>query len=189
MEQKIIITGIGGQGVIFATRILAQAATISNHPVMISETHGMSQRGGSVVSHLKIGGDQAPLVHQGTADVLIGLNADESIRQLPMLRAEGVIFLNTDSPLPSELDPHLKRLNIKIFAISASQLAVELGSGAVTNAIMIGFAAANPALQIPFDVFVQALKNVTSRGLDLNLKALEIGNQKGQEVFAKEKIS
>lgn len=190
MEQKkIIITGIGGQGIIFVTRLLAQTATILDHPVMISETHGMSQRGGSVVSHLKIGGDQAPLIHRGTADILIGLNADETVRQLPMLRPEGVIFVNTDSPLPAELDPHLKRLDLKVFTITASQLAVELGSAAVTNVIMIGFAAASPSLPIPFDVFIKALKNVTSRGLEMNLKALEIGYQNGQEVFSQEKIS
>lgn len=189
MNYKIIITGIGGQGVVFATRILAQVATSLDQPVMISETHGMSQRGGSVVSHLKIGGEQSPLIHQGTADILIGFNFDETLRQLPFIRPGGVIFNNTDSSLTSKLDLQLKQLEIRVMSISASQIAVDLGSAAVTNVVMTGFALSNPPLEIQFEVIANAIKTISKRSLEINLKALEIGYIKGQAVNSKEKIS
>ncbi|MCQ3977126.1 MAG: hypothetical protein DPW09_27160 [Anaerolineae bacterium] len=66
-ELKLILAGLGGQGVVFLTRLLAQTAVALGHAVMVSETHGMSQRGGSVISHLKIGGDEAPLIQREVA--------------------------------------------------------------------------------------------------------------------------
>ena len=89
-ELKFILAGLGGQGVVFLTRLLAQTAVALGHAVMVSETHGMSQRGGSVISHLKIGGDEAPLIQRGTADVLLALEADEAVRNLPFLRRGGL---------------------------------------------------------------------------------------------------
>ena len=80
MELKLILVGLGGQGVVFLTRLLSKTALALGQPVMVSETHGMSQRGGSVISHLKIGGDEAPLIHRGAADALLALEADEAIR-------------------------------------------------------------------------------------------------------------
>ena len=73
IELRLIIAGLGGQGVVFLTRLLSETAASLDYPVMVSETHGMSQRGGSVISHLKVGGNQAALIGRGTADALLAL--------------------------------------------------------------------------------------------------------------------
>ena len=96
MERKLIIAGIGGQGVIYATKVLSQAALMRGERVMASENHGMSQRGGSVMSYVKMGGSDAPLIRRGTADALIAFDRVEAIRNLPFLRAGGSVFVNGD---------------------------------------------------------------------------------------------
>ena len=185
MDLKIIITGLGGQGVIFITRLIAQAATSLDHPVMISETHGMSQRGGSVVSHLKIGGNQAALIHHGTADILIGLNPDEAVRQLPLLQTEGIIIANTSSSLRPEIHPYLKKKNIQAFCLPGNEIALELGSPAVQNVVMVGFTAANPLFSLPIEKLTEALEVIATRGLEINQQALDLGFQKGKKMFSK----
>ena len=120
MELKLILSGLGGQGVVFLTRLLAQTAISLEHQVMVSETHGMSQRGGSVMSHLRVGGGEAPLIRKGTADVLIALEANETVRNLSYLRQGGTVFVNSENGLPNEIMPHLERLNIQAYHLPAS---------------------------------------------------------------------
>jgi indolepyruvate ferredoxin oxidoreductase beta subunit len=74
MQIRLVIAGIGGQGVVYATKVLSQVGLKRGDPVLASENHGMSQRGGSVMSHLKIGGSDAPLIRRGAADALVGLD-------------------------------------------------------------------------------------------------------------------
>jgi indolepyruvate ferredoxin oxidoreductase beta subunit len=179
MELKLILAGLGGQGVVFATRLLAQTAVTLGHPVMVSETHGMSQRGGSVISHLKIGGSEAPLIRRGTADVLLGLEADEAVRNLPFLRPDGVAFVNAENGLRPDVTEHLERLNIQVWATPATRLAMHIGSAAVANVVLIGFAAACPSLSLPIDALRETLVSITPRGRELNLLALEAGYHAG----------
>lgn len=179
-ELKLILAGLGGQGVIFTTRLLAQAAVALGQPVMVSEVHGMSQRGGSVTSHLKIGGSKAPLIRRGTADLLLALEPNEAVRNLSFLRQGGVAFVNTENDLQSEVMEHLKRLNIKVLSLPASRLAVELGSVAVTNVVLIGFAAAHPSLSLPIDALRETLSTIAPRRRELNLQALEAGYHAGR---------
>jgi indolepyruvate ferredoxin oxidoreductase beta subunit len=179
-ELKIILVGLGGQGVVFFTRLLSHTAMTLGYPVMVSETHGMSQRGGSVVSHLKIGGSQAPLIRRGTADILLALEPDEAIRNLTFLRKGGTAFVNTENGLRPEVTEHLERLDINICTLPASQMAMELGSAAVTNVILAGFAAAHPALPLPFEALQETVQSLAPRGQALNLKALGMGFQAGQ---------
>ena len=82
-DVKLILAGIGGQGVVFATRLLAQTAAAMGMPVLASETHGMSQRGGSVLAHLKLGGTESPLIRRGTADILLAFDRDEALISQP----------------------------------------------------------------------------------------------------------
>lgn len=178
-ELKLILAGLGGQGVIFTTRLLAQTAVVLGQPVMVSEVHGMSQRGGSVTSHLKIGGSKAPLIRRGTADLLLALEPNEAVRNLSFLRQGGVAFVNTENDLQSEVMEHLKRLNIQVLSLPASRLAVELGSVAVTNVILIGFAAAHPSLWLPIDALRETLSIIAPRRRELNLQALEAGYYAG----------
>ena len=184
MELKLILTGLGGQGVIFLTRMLANTAVSLNHPVMVSETHGMSQRGGSVMSHLKIGGSEAPLIRRGTADILLALEPGEAIRNLTFLRPGGAAFVNSEDGLPSALMPHLERLDMQLLSLPASQMALEFGAVAATNVIMAGFAAAHPALGLPIDALRQTVKAISRRNLELNVRALEEGFKAGQAAVA-----
>jgi indolepyruvate ferredoxin oxidoreductase beta subunit len=179
MELKIVLAGLGGQGIIFATRLLAQTAVAIGQPVMVSEVHGMSQRGGSVTSHLKIGGSKAPLIRRGTADLLLALEPDEAVRNLPFLRRGGLAFVNTENGLRPEVAEHLQQLNIQVLSLPASRLAVELGSATVTNVVLVGFAAAHPSLSLSIDALRETLAIIASRRLELNLQALEAGYRVG----------
>jgi len=179
-ETKMILTGLGGQGVVFLTRLLAQTAMALGQPVMVSETHGMSQRGGSVMSHLKIGGSDAPLIRRGTADCLLALEPDEAVRSLPFLREGGLVFVNSANGLPPEVAEHLERLGIKLFSLPASQMAVDFGTAAVTNVVLAGFAAAHPDLSLPLETLRETVAAIAPRGRELNLRALEAGFEAGQ---------
>lgn len=180
-ELKIITAGIGGQGVVFTTRLLAQTAITIGFSVMASETHGMSQRGGSVVSHLKIGGTQAPLIRRGTADILFALDANEGLRNLSFARRGGSVFVNSKHGFPADMSSHLKRLQINLHCFPAQEIAMELGTPTVTNVALIGFAAAFSAFTIPRDGIERTLTEIASRQLDANLKALDTGYNTGCE--------
>jgi indolepyruvate ferredoxin oxidoreductase beta subunit len=175
-ELKFILAGLGGQGVVFLTRLLAQTAVALGHAVMVSETHGMSQRGGSVISHLKIGGDEAPLIQRGTADVLLALEADEAVRNLPFLRRGGLAFVDAENGLRPEVAGRLEQFELQVLSLPASQMAVSLGAPAVANVILAGFAAAHPTLSLPFETLRQTLATIAPRGRELNLRALEVGH-------------
>lgn len=178
-ELRLILAGLGGQGVIFMTHLLAQTAMDQGHSVIVTETHGMSQRGGSVISHLRIGGSEAPLMRRGTADVLLGLEADEAVRNLSFLRRSGVVFVNSRDGLRPEVAEHLERLNIQVRSLPATSIAVEIGSAAVTNVVLTGFAAAHPSMRLSIDALRETLAGIAPRGRDLNLQALEAGYRAG----------
>jgi indolepyruvate ferredoxin oxidoreductase beta subunit len=182
MERKLILAGLGGQGVVFLTRLISQAAIYMGHQVMVSETHGMSQRGGSVISHLKIGGDQAPLIRRGTAHALLALEADEAVRNLSFVRPGGLVVVNAEDGLRPEVAGSLEELAIQVHALPASRMAQELGAVAVTNVILAGYAANHPALSLPMEALAESVKRVASKGQELNQKALEVGYKAGQHM-------
>ncbi|MCP5012677.1 MAG: indolepyruvate oxidoreductase [Aestuariibacter sp.] len=170
MEQKIIISGLGGQGVVFLTRLLTKTAVSLGQPALVSESHGMSRRGGAVISHLRIGGSEAPLIRRGTADLLIALEESEAISNFTFLRQGGVAFVNTPNSLPPKLMVQLNQLDITVHCLSASQIALDLGAVAITNVVMAGFA--HP---FPFQAMRDAIVALASRRADLNLQALDAG--------------
>ncbi len=184
MAHNIVVAGLGGQGVIFLTRLLARAATGLGYPVLLSETHGMSQRGGSVVSHLKIAGNLAPLIAPGTADVLLALEASEAVRHLPFLRRGGLLIVNSAEDLPPSLGESLARLDIRPRLLPAADLAREMGSPTVANVMLAGFAAAHPEPGLTLESLEQALAAIAPRNRDLNLKALRQGHAAGAAVAA-----
>ena len=179
VELNLILAGLGGQGVIFMTRLLAQTWVALGHPVIVSETHGMSQRGGSVISHLRIGGSEAPLIQRGTADVLLALEADEAVRNLPFLRQGGHAFVNSENGLRPEVTGHLERLHIQLRSLPATSVAVEIGSAAIANVVLVGFAVAFPSVPLSIEALRETLGSITPRGRELNLRALEAGYRAG----------
>jgi indolepyruvate ferredoxin oxidoreductase, beta subunit len=178
-EIKVIVAGLGGQGVVFLTRLLSQAALALGQAVMVSETHGMSQRGGSVISHLRIGGNEAPLIRRGTADLLLALEPDEAVRNLPFLRRGGAVFVNASDGLRPEIAEHLVRLDIQVCSLPASQMALELGAAAVANVVLAGFAVAHPTLPFPVETVREAVQAIAPHGRELNLRALDAGFRAG----------
>lgn len=176
MELKLIIAGIGGQGVICATKVLSQAAMARGERVLASENHGMSQRGGSVMSHLKIGGSDAPLIRRGTADALIAFDRVEAIRNLPFLRAGGSVVVNSTDGLEPVVMARLNELGIGVHTLNADAYARELGSAAAANLVLLGLAAAHGALGLALEDLQGAVRALgPARAVELNLKALETG--------------
>jgi indolepyruvate ferredoxin oxidoreductase beta subunit len=135
-SQQLIISGVGGQGILFVTRILAEAAIAGGVPVLTSETHGMAQRGGTVISHLKVGDFCSPLVCPGRADGLIALHPGTVAPHRHFLKADGWIVAN--APADSQVEFTAQ--------VDADTLALELGNPQSVNLIMLGRTLAIPDL-------------------------------------------
>ena len=151
MNSRILLAGIGGQGVLFVHQLLADCAVSNGHNVTGAETHGMSQRGGSVVSHLKVGDGAAPLIRQGTADWVLGFDESEAYRNLPFVRSGGGIIVNTPRHFPSEsLQAMLDKHQIRARRIDADGLARKLGRASAANIALLGFACTSAAF--PFSL-------------------------------------
>jgi len=142
-----VLTGLGGQGILFMTKIFATAALNKGFSILGAETHGMAQRGGSVVSHLRIGEARSSLIRAGAADFLLSMDESEAYRYLPYLKKGGKLFVNapTDA-FPNDKDgkvsAYLKKQDIEPFAMEAAKTAMELGGPRSTNLAMVAFYAA-----------------------------------------------
>lgn len=134
-QQQIIISGVGGQGVLFITRLLAEAAIARGLPVLTSETHGMAQRGGSVVSHFKIGGYASPLIRPGHADGLLALKAENIGQYDAYLKSGSWIVVNSAGAAESAKSSN-------VFCIDADRLAQAIDSPKSVNLILLGHAVA-----------------------------------------------
>ncbi|WP_229392426.1 indolepyruvate oxidoreductase subunit beta [Methanosarcina sp. DH2] len=154
MKYDILIAGVGGQGVVLASRMLALAAMKTGYRVSTAETIGMSQREGSVSSHIRIGDEiQGSLIPAGQADLLIGLEPAEAVRNLPFLKRDGKIIVNSHAVPPAskppgspEYDPEalLSFLEAHIpgmLCLDFTQLAEEAGTHRAANVAMLGAAA------------------------------------------------
>jgi indolepyruvate ferredoxin oxidoreductase beta subunit len=134
-QQQIIISGVGGQGVLFVTRLLAEAAINRGLAVFTSETHGMAQRGGTVLSHLKVGDYASPLIRPAQADGLLVLKAENLTQHKAFLRDGGWVIANGQKDIETD---HKMPLN----AVDADTLAQEIGNPKAVNLIVLGFALA-----------------------------------------------
>ncbi|MBI5420110.1 MAG: 2-oxoacid:acceptor oxidoreductase family protein [Deltaproteobacteria bacterium] len=132
-RQQIVLSGLGGQGVLFVSRLLAEAAIRKGEPVLTSETHGMAQRGGVVVSHLKVGGFASPLVRAGQADGLFVLSEENFPHHRAFLRPAGWAVVNAR---PGRKDEPRGAIH----AIDADGLALSAGNGPAANLVLLGFA-------------------------------------------------
>lgn len=178
MDLKLILAGIGGQGILFATRIFSETALAQGYNVLGSETHGMSQRGGSVISHLKIGPYQSPLIRHGTADVLMVFDADEVYRTLAFVKRGGLCFVN--SPRSDFWDAgvkaYLEKNDIAAHTFPADKIAMELGSPRSANLALIGYAVSMPDVPFGHDEIKTTVERITpSRFKEVNLRAFEAG--------------
>ena len=132
-EQQILISGVGGQGVLFITRILAETAILKGLPVLTSETHGMAQRGGTVLSHLKVGKFTSPLIRPLQADGMLALAADNLNRHGFYVKKGGWMVVNSPDCFSSDIHG-------SVFHVDADRLARDMGSPKSVNLILLGFA-------------------------------------------------
>ncbi len=130
VEQQIVISGVGGQGVLFVTRLIAEAAIARGLSVLTSETHGMAQRGGSVVSHLKIGDFASPLIRSGCADGLLGLKAESRDLHGHFIRADGWQVVNATAAAAG------------VVHVDADAVAARIENPRAVNLVVLGFALA-----------------------------------------------
>ncbi|HIR40280.1 MAG TPA: indolepyruvate oxidoreductase subunit beta [Candidatus Egerieicola pullicola] len=187
METKsIMIVGVGGQGTLLASRLLGNALLSKDYDVKVSEVHGMSQRGGSVVTYVKYGSKVAsPIVALGEADLILSFEQLEAARWLPYLKKGGTIITNTQKmdPMPVVMGaaeyPHdileaIRAKGVKLVAVDALSMAVEAGSSKAVNVALIGVMARNMDLekQVWKDTIAAT---VPAKFLELNEKAFELG--------------
>lgn len=132
-KQQLVISGVGGQGVLLVTRLLAEAAMKNGYPVFTSETHGMAQRGGIVVSHLKVGEYFSPMIRAGRADGLIALKDETLAPFLPLVGPGGWVVVNQDDAMATTE----KRMSRHL---AADRIALAAGYPRSVNLVMLGFA-------------------------------------------------
>jgi len=192
MNIQMIISGVGGQGVLLVTRIFAAFALREGYPLIGSEDHGMSQRGGSVMTHLKIGNFDSPLVKKGSADILLSLEKNEAYKTLYYLkpssngRGGGLCFINASDPnyMNEEIRTYLKEKGIETYIFGADQLAREMGSVQSANIALIGFAAAHPRFPFPHERLREAIERVSAQKFrEASLKIFEKGFLEGQKLI------
>lgn len=182
---NIMIVGVGGQGTLLASRILGNAVIRMGYDVKVSEVHGMSQRGGSVVTYVKFGDKvYSPIIDNGEADIVLAFELLEAYRALPALKKDGRLIVNNQkiNPMPvitgaSEYPANITdKLSAKVntTVVDALALATEAGSIKAVNVVLIGVMAKNT--DIPYEIWIDTIKTtVPPKFLDVNLKAFELG--------------
>ncbi len=187
--MDIVIVGVGGQGILTSSTILAKAAMKAGLNVLTSEVHGMAQRGGSVEVHVRIGGVLSPLIPLGNADVMIALEPAEALRYAKYLNGNSVVIVNTRPIIPitvtlgaakypdaEDVLNKLKEITPHVYPVNASEIAEKLGAIQATNVVVLGMLAKLVKLPFSYEELEDAVKDVLPPKLhDLNLKALKAG--------------
>jgi len=181
---NMVLCGLGGQGILFMTKVLAQSCLDRGFNVMGAETHGMAQRGGSVVSHLKIGEAAGSLVRTGSAHFLLSLEENEGYRNLPFLSRGSRMFVNSDSDhFPrQEVKAFLDKREILCRSVPAGTMARKLGAPMTSNLALLGFFSAFGQGPVNQEEIRNTIESVSpERFKEINLKIFDEGLQKGME--------
>lgn len=187
METKsIMIVGVGGQGSLLASRLLGNVLLAQGYDVKVSEVHGMSQRGGSVVTYVKYGDKvYSPVIEKGEADAVISFEILEAARCLPYLKKGGLLVTSTQqidpmpvitgaAQYPTELVEKLKAQCSEVVAVDALKLAEEAGSAKASNVVLMG--AFSKRTDFSEELWHKAVEQcVPPKFLELNKKAFELG--------------
>ncbi|OFX29448.1 MAG: indolepyruvate oxidoreductase [Bacteroidetes bacterium GWA2_32_17] len=187
MKKDIVIAGVGGQGILSIATTIGAAAIEMGLFLKQSEVHGMSQRGGDVMSNMRISAQEiySDLIPFGKADIIISVEPMESLRYLPYLSKNGWLITNSipynnipNYPPIETILSEIKKLPNHVL-VDADNIAKELGSEKSANIVILG--AASPYLDIPFEILISAInkifKNKGQNVIDLNVKALEAGRK------------
>lgn len=186
MNKNIVLCGVGGQGTVLASKLIAAAAMKKGLPVMSAETIGMAQRGGSVFSHIRIGGGlHSPMIAEGTADVLIAFEPGEAVRMLPYLKPDGQVIVSSHPIMPvtstlsgsaysgEDMIQYLEKHIRHLLVVDTDAACAELGSSKVMNILLLGAAIHSGALGLTEEEIKTAIKErLPEKFHELNFRAL-----------------
>ncbi|GHT23588.1 indolepyruvate oxidoreductase [Planctomycetales bacterium] len=188
MTTSIVLVGVGGQGILLASEVVAQAAMNSGYDVKTNEVHGMAQRGGSVVAQIRYGKEVfSPIVAKKTAKVLASLERIECLRYIDYLAEDGLAVVSDQKivpvtsssggvPYPEVDEKVLSQYFPNLVYLQAVSLAAELGNIKIANVILVGALSAH--LDLPEDAWKEAIrKSVKEKLADINIKAFQAGRQ------------
>lgn len=188
---NILIVGVGGQGTLLTSRIIAQVAVQMGYDVKVSEVHGMAQRGGSVVSQVRYGEKiYAPIIKKGDADIILAFEKVESARWLDYLKPDGMVIINNErvNPLPvlSGKVKYPDNINEKVadrlkdtVMVDATDIAVQCGNSRAANVVLVGML--SKAIGLPEEEVEKAIRDIVpAKALAVNLLAF----QKGRAIMA-----
>ena len=186
---RLIIVAVGGQGNLLASRVLGEAALLSDVPVRMSEIHGMAQRGGVVESAIVFGDSDSTIISDGEADVLVGFEPSETIRALNKCNSKTVVITNL-SPLPpftvaigkgtypdlEQVQDLIRAKTANLIAFDAAELAKQAGNVMSVNMVLLGAMLQTDILPLTADSIKETIKTKTKKAfVDINLKAFELG--------------
>ncbi|MGC9315112.1 MAG: indolepyruvate oxidoreductase subunit beta [bacterium] len=185
---SVFITGVGGQGILLASEVLSEVARLSGADVKKSEVHGMAQRGGSVVGHVRFGPQvHSPLIADGEADVILAFEKIEALRHIKALKKGGMVVVNKQeippAPVaaglmdyPEDAWDRLKKISDTAVMVDGGGLAKEAGTIRAVNIVLLG--ALSNYLPFSDDLWAEAIKQrVPAKFVDVNMKAFKLGKE------------
>ena len=185
---NVLLVGVGGQGILLASEILSEAAMLAGFDVKKSEIHGMSQRGGSVVSHVRYGTEVfSPIVPEGEVDILFGFELMETARSLPLLKPGGTVVANDlqisppsvlmgQETYPEGLSERIKAQFTDFLLVDGPKMAADAGNAKAANTVLLG--AISKRLNISEIYWLKALeKMVPVKALEINKRAFQMGRE------------
>ena len=183
---NVIMVGVGGQGIILASEVLAEVAMNAGYDVRKSDVHGMAQRGGSVSSHVRFGGDvKSPLIERGHADYMLAFEKVEGLRACDMLKDNATIIMNDVEIVPTtvsiglgeypaDVTDRIAALGFRLKLVDAFKLAGRAGTFKAANVVLLGTLASN--LAIDRELWLDVIKGrVPKKFLDVNIEAFRLG--------------
>ena len=192
MKVSILLTGVGGQGILTAASILGKASLKAGYNVLVSEVHGMAQRGGIVNCNVRIGDVYSPLIPKGGADVILSTEPMEALRQIDKASSKTMVITDINPVIPptvhfSEIKyPNVKKIleeiekTCKLHAIDASKLAKQAGNVVAKNVVLLGFLSALDVLPFDSNVLLETiLESLPYK--DINKRAFKLGEKEARE--------
>ena len=191
MNKNIILCGVGGQGTVLASKLIASVAMEKGIPVMSAETIGMSQRGGSVFSFIRMGNDIfTPMIGEGEADIIIAFEPGEAVRMLPYLKENGQMIVSSAEVMPvmatltgedyqgKEMLDYLASKVKRLVMVNTEDACAKIGTTKALNVFLLGVAVLSGALGITEEELTQVIrKKVPERFHELNMKALQCAKE------------
>ncbi|NJE76295.1 indolepyruvate oxidoreductase subunit beta [Thermococcus sp. ES12] len=198
-EYNIVITGVGGQGILTAANLLGWAALRAGYKVRMGEVHGMSQRFGSVIAYVRFGEEvYGAMVPEGKADVILSFEPVEALRYINYLKKGGLVFTNARPIPPVQVSmglatyPSLEEIKkvveedfeAKFMAFDAEELAMKAGHVITTNVVLIGALTQTPGFPLSAEHVKEVIRvSVPPKAVEVNMKAFELGVQAAKEML------